>query len=538
MSRQSFIKGAMILAAGSLISRAMGGVYRFVLPWIMGGGDDGAYGMALFGYPYSIYSIALSLSAAGIPLAISKLVAEQLALGNTRGAVRVFRVAITLLIGLGLLVSLSLYLGAGFFAERVFRNPDTYYSVVAIAPAAFFVSIKAGFRGFFQGMQDMVPTAMSQVIEQIIRIATMLLLASLLLPLGLHFSAAGATFGAVTGSVVGLTYLIVAQRRRQSAAWIRAESQKVDGQADEPAGRVVRRLADLAIPISLTGIVLPVMRLLDAAVVPSRLQGVGFSAREATVLFGYLDSYAMPFVNVPAIFTTALAISMVPAVAERVALKDWEGVKFRVQAALRLTVILGLPAAVGLFALSSEIPYMMWRAAEAGPVLASLAWVTVFLTLQQTSSGILQGVGLAGLPVRHLFLAAAVKLILTWVLSAIPALNVGGAALATVVGFMVASMLNLRAISRRVGPFFNLSGMVLKPVLSAGLMAAAVRLGLFLIVPHLGVRLATVVVIGLGAAVYGLSLLLSGGIQKGDLELIPRYGDRLVGLLGRLGVMR
>ena len=538
MSRQSFIKGAMILAAGSLISRAMGGVYRFVLPWIMGGGDDGAYGMALFGYPYSIYSIALSLSAAGIPLAISKLVAEQLALGNTRGAVRVFRVAITLLIGLGLLVSLSLYLGAGFFAERVFRNPDTYYSVVAIAPAAFFVSIKAGFRGFFQGMQDMVPTAMSQVIEQIIRIATMLLLASLLLPLGLHFSAAGATFGAVTGSVVGLTYLIVAQRRRQSAAWIRAESQKVDGQADEPAGRVVRRLADLAIPISLTGIVLPVMRLLDAAVVPSRLQGVGFSAREATVLFGYLDSYAMPFVNVPAIFTTALAISMVPAVAERVALKDWEGVKFRVQAALRLTVILGLPAAVGLFALSSEIPYMMWRAAEAGPVLASLAWVTVFLTLQQTSSGILQGVGLAGLPVRHLFLAAAVKLILTWVLSAIPALNVGGAALATVAGFMVASMLNLRAISRRVGPFFNLSGMVLKPLLSAGLMAAAVRLGLFLIVPHLGVRLATIVVIGLGAAVYGLSLVLSGGIQRSDLELIPRYGDRLVGLLGRLGVMR
>ncbi len=533
LKRQTFITGALILAAGSLISRLMGGVYRFILPWIMGGGEVGAYGMALFGYPYSIYAIALALSASGIPLAISKLVSEQVALGNHRGADRVFRVALALLAVMGIAVALILYLGAGFFSQHVFRNPDTYYSVVAIAPAAFFVSLKAAYRGYFQGLQDMVPTAASQIIEQIGRIATMFVLAILLLPLGIEFAAAGATFGAVTGAVVGLAYLMLAFHRR------RRELPAGDaGAAVEPARVIIWRLAALGIPIALTGIVLPLTRLMDAALVPSRLQGIGFSQWQATVLFGYLDSYAMPFINVPTIFTTALAISLVPAVAECVALGDTRGLRLRVEAATRLTIILGLPAAVGLMALSREIPYMMWKAADAGGALFALAPVALFLPLQQITAGIMQGLGRARVPMQNLLLGTVLKLLLTYVLVAVPVLNIAGAAWATVVAFAVASTLNMISVTRSVGSVFSVGPMLVKPGLATLAMAVTVRLSLLAAVPVLGPRFAVLVVVGLGMAVYGLVLVSCGGISRADIEMIPRLGPAAVRGLERLGVIK
>src|SRR5579875_3788342 len=201
MRRASFLRGALILVAGSLASRGLGAVYRFILPSLMGGGEQAAYGMGLFGMAYPIYTGILDLSAVGVPLAISKRVAENVARGQHGAATRVFRVAFGILAVVGLVFSGLLALVAKPYARYVTLDPNAAISILAIAPAIFFASLEIGYRGFFQGMQHMAPQSVSQVVEQLVRILTMFALAVLLLPHGIEYAAAGASFGAVTGAV-------------------------------------------------------------------------------------------------------------------------------------------------------------------------------------------------------------------------------------------------------------------------------------------------------------------------------------------------
>jgi len=262
--------------------------------------------MALFGLPYSIYSIALVLSTLGIPLAVSKLVSEAEAGGSVRQARRVFRISVGLLAMTGAVFALALYVVTPYFVGQVWQNPDAYPGMVALAPAVFFVAIMSAFRGLFQGLQSMTPHAVSQIVEQIIRVGTMFILVAVLVPYGLEYAAAGATFGATTGAIAGAAYLVWVYFRNRKAMWGRFDEEEDRG--GQATGLLVKRILMFAIPISVSGLILPLMRVVDAAVVPFRLIDSGYSVTAATTAYGYLESYSMPFVNVPAIFTTAIAI--------------------------------------------------------------------------------------------------------------------------------------------------------------------------------------------------------------------------------------
>ncbi len=540
MRRDSFLKGAFILMIGSLASRVLGAVYRFVLPWLMGGGDAGAYGMALFGLPYSIYSIALVLSTLGIPLAVSKLVSEAEARGSLQEARRVFRISIFLLMGLGAVSSGALYAVSPYFVERVWQNPDAYYSMVALAPAVFFVAIMSAFRGWFQGLQNMTPHAASQVVEQLVRVLTMFTLVTVLVRYGLEYAAAGATFGATTGALAGVIYLAVAYFRSHGDIQQESEGNDADCGAGTLAlstGELVKRILVFAIPISISGLVLPLMRFVDAAVVPYRLIQSGYEVVAATTAYGYLESYSMPFINVPAVFSTAIAISLVPSVSSSLTRGDRGAIRDKAVAGLRIASLIGIPSAVGLYVLSDEIPTLFWRAPEAGPVLASIALVALFLALQQVSSAVLQGMGAPALPMYNLFVGAIVKLGLTWFLTAVPALGVRGAGWATVVGFAIAVVLNMVALGRKVGPF-SIVGLFWQAAVAAAFMAAAVRVVVPVLAEMIGMSVAVVTGIGVGALVYGVVLLLVGGVRADDLEMIPRIGPRIAHVLRRCRLLR
>src|SRR5690606_15034026 len=238
--------GAFILAAGSLLSRGLGAVYRLLLPILVGGGEQGAYALGLYNYSYRIYSVALVLSTVGLPLAVSRLVSQRLARGDGAGVRQVFAAARFLLAGLGLAFTLGLVAVAPLFARAV--DPNALYPILAIAPAVFMVSIMSAYRGLFQGMQVMTPYAVSQVVEQIVRVATILAAAVLLLPWGIPAAMAGASFGAVTGAAAALIYLGSKVRRH------RAEFDRVlaAGQPAPPTpwGGIMREIMALAIPIS------------------------------------------------------------------------------------------------------------------------------------------------------------------------------------------------------------------------------------------------------------------------------------------------
>ncbi len=535
MRRDSFLRGAFILLLGSLASRVLGAVYRFILPWLMGGGDEGAYGMALFGMPYSIYSIALVLSTMGVPLAISKLVSEART-RNSPGEVRqVFFVSLILLAATGAIVSTALYLLAPYLAHNVWQNPDAYFSMVALAPAVFFVSVMSAFRGLFQGLQTMTPHAISQIVEQIVRVGTMFILVTLLVPYGLEYAAAGATFGATTGAVVGVFYLFVVYWVYRRMMW--AGERETDSGQRIGTGQLVREIIGFAIPISVSGIILPLMRFVDAAVVPSRLIASGYSETAATTAYGYLEAYSWPLVNVPAIFTTAMVISLVPSISSSLASGDRQGIRDKALSSLRLGALVGVPAATGLYVLATEIPDFFWGSPEAGPVLAALSGVAIFMTLQQISSASLQGLGYPIIPMRNLVVGASVKFVLTWFLTSVPTMAAAGAGIASVVGFLLAAALNLASLGRYIGSF-SIVSFLWRPALASAVMGVAVRIIAVTVDAHYGTGVAVMGAVTAGVFAYFLLVLLIGGVQFSDVAMIPRVGPRVASFLRNVGLVR
>ncbi|NLJ33037.1 MAG: polysaccharide biosynthesis protein, partial [Firmicutes bacterium] len=466
MKKQSFMTGAFVLAAAGIVTKVFGALYRIPLTWLIG--DEG---MGLYGMSYPLYNMLLVLSTAGIPVAISKLVSEKVTQGNYGDAQRVFGLSFLILASTGLFFSLLLFFTARPLVERGFlRDPRAYYGVVAIAPAVFLVSVMSAFRGFFQGLQTMVPTALSQVVEQLARAATALSLAYYLFGRGIEFAAAGAAFGAVVGALAGLILLLAFYRRRHryftGPRLYRGER--------STTGEIIGSIVRLAIPVSLASLVMPLVQNIDVIIVPARLGVAGYSVEEATALFGQLSQMAATLINLPTIITVALAVSLVPAISAASALGDKGLIKSRVAAAVRMTIILELPAFVGLYILAEEIMALLYGHPQAGVALSSLAASVLFLGLHQTTSGVLQGLGRTDIPVKSLLMGAVCKVFLTYILTARPTFAIRGAALGTVTAFIISSSLNLLALGRLIGFKLQLKEMCIKPVVAAAVMTFAV----------------------------------------------------------------
>ncbi|MBI2873873.1 MAG: polysaccharide biosynthesis C-terminal domain-containing protein, partial [Firmicutes bacterium] len=361
------------------------------------------------------------------------------------------------------------------------------------------------------------------------------ILAYLLLPRGLEFAAGGASFGVVIGSAFGLALLALIY-------WYRGQQLRFPGGgADEPGregvGRIALEITRLSVPITLAALVSPIIQLIDTVIVPRRLQIAGFTPEAATGLYGQLTGFAAPLMNLPQIFTVALAASLVPAVSEALALGQSSRVRNRVEAAMKLTLLIALPSTLGLILLARPISQMLYNTPEAGIPLAGLAAGITFLLLHQTTTGALQGLGKTHIPVQNLLLGAAVKAVMNFTLTAIPSIHILGAALGTSAGFLVAAVLNVIALRRLVGFPFPWRDGILKPMLASAAMALTVTAFYRTILELYGSNtLGTLIAIAGGAGIYGAVLILSKAVTEEELQMIPWFGPRFNEILRRLGL--
>lgn len=529
--KQSFIKGAAILAIAGIISKALGAVYRIPLGRILG-----SVGMAYYQTAYELYIAMLTISAYSIPIAISKLVSEKIELGRRDEAHKIFKVALGLIGFLGLTLSAVLFFNAKGFAETV-KNPGAYIAVLSVAPAIFTVSISGAFRGYFQGMQNMTPSGVSQVTEQLARVIFGFILAIVFLPVGYETAAGGAVFGTTLGGLASFLTLLYFYRIARSE--IRLGIISSGKQKMESVASIAKKILVFSIPITIGGSIMPVMTVLDTFIVMDRLQSAGFSLETATSLLGQLKGMAGAFVNVPQVFTIALAASLVPAISESMARNDYGGVARKSQLAIRVSLIIGLPSAFGLFILADPIMKLMYPAepASLGMVLRYLSMAVIFLTLVQTMTGILQGMGKERIPVINLVIGALVKIIVSYTLTSIPAINIRGAALGTVSGYAVSAILNLSAIIRYQKSSMNLPKIVMKPIIATGVMVAAAFFSHRLLFEILESNsMATIASIAFAALVYGIVLLLIKGIAIEELEMAPG-GKKLSKMLKKKGLL-
>ena len=404
---------------------------------------------------------------------------------------------------------------AHFIANYVLKQPLAYYPILAVAPAIIFASLMSVFRGYFQGHQSMMPTAVSQVFEQLFRVAAVLVLAVILFPRGLEYAAAGATFGAVIGGIAGLIILVGYYLWFQKKAG-REQNLLYSGAS---SAELAKEMVRLAVPVSFGAVVLPLVQMLDAIIVPGRLMAIGYSTSGATALYGQLSGMAAVLISLPTIFTISIATSLVPAVSESLARGEKKALNERLNSAFRAGMIIALPCAAGLFILATQISDLLYAAPEAGIPLEPLAFSCIALAAFQLSSAGLQGMGRPEIAMKNLLITGILKVIFNYTLTGIPALNVRGAAIGTVLAFLIGSFLNLIYLRKITGISYEISRLV-KITAVTVIMAIGVRYSYqFFVGIDIRSHLATVMAITIGVGIYGSLLFI---IRELDIKMLKR----------------
>lgn len=523
MAKKSLLKGAAVLAAAGIIVKFIGAFFRIPLANFIGD-----VGMAYYSPAYAIYGFLLVFATTGIPVAVSKMVSERYAVGQYSEAERVFKLSRTLMFSIGVIGFFVIFFFSDVIAEMI-NIPGSSLAMKATAPALILVPIMSSYRGYFQGMQDMTSTAVSQVVEQIFRVVSGLSLAAILMNSAYSFlaetseerGAAGGCFGASAGAVGGLIVMIVfyLAYRKQIKDRIRNDRTTVK----ETSRTIIKKIAIIAVPITIGAAIMPIVNLVDASIVTTRLLDSGFDKMTAEGLFGQLTGFAGPVVQFPLVLIQAIVVSLVPMVSASNRLGDRVELHNNISLGIRMTSIITLPAAVGLFVLAEPVLVLLYSsqkasAISAAPCLQILAIGFIFLAALTTFTGALQGIGKQGIPVRNLFIGVVAKLIVTWVLTGIATINVLGAAIGTIVAYFVAAVLDFIALKKYSGVKISASLTLFKPMISAAVMGVIVFLvykGTIAINLHSSI--ATLTSVFIGVVFYGIMVIKTKTIVREEM---------------------
>ena len=536
MANSKILKGTAILGIAGIFVKILGAVFRIPLTALIG-----TEGMAYYGYAYPLYSLFLVIATAAIPVAISRMVSEKIAYNDFSGAQRVFRVSRWLLLAIGVFAFAVCFFGAELIAKYVSKDMGAVLPIKAIAPALIFVPVMSAYRGYFQGRQNMNPTAISQFIEQIFRVAVGLILASVMVAQGLEMAAAGATFGATVGSIAGLLIimLIYALNKKAINYHIRQSRQiHTERRKKEKTMAIVKQILIIAIPITIGASILPLVNFADSAIVTRRLLDGGFTDVEARELWGQLSGYCNTMVGLPQVLTQAVAVAMVPAIAAAYKLRNRAEIDENINLGMRISMIIGMPCAAGMIALAEPILLLLFSseaasAISAAPTLMVMCLGVPLMALLQTTNGILQGVNRQVLPMKNLAIGAVAKIILTYVLVAIPSLNIKGAAIGSVFVYGIALILNLRDMKRYTKVRVDFMLTYIKPTAASVIMGVCAFASYKILFGALGSNsLATLGAVVVGVIVYAVLILATKAITKEEIGRLPK-GGKLVKILDK-----
>ncbi len=523
------MKGATILVIAGIVSKIFGAIFRIPLTNMIG-----AEGQAYYSAAYAVYNLLFVIATAGFPVAISRMVSSRIAEGDFLNAHKSYKLAMKVSWALGIISFVVMFFGAGAIAAA-YKNPGAEASMKAISVALLFTPVVASMRGYYQGRQNMKPTGITEVIEQMMRVAVGLTLAYMFYKTNLQYAAAGATFGASAGIIAALVAMAVIYARDKEPRSKLLEGSVVKAETDK---KRLKELFAFLIPITIGASVMPIMFNIDAGIIVRRLLATGWDPVMAKKLYGLMGGFCDPIINLPNIFIDAICISLMPAVTTAFTLNNKKDMDDHIKTGLKTMMIITYPCAIGLIVLAKPILTMLYyrkydEALLAVPALQILALSIITLSIMRTLQSCLQGIGKMMLPVYNLFIGAIVKAVSSYILLGIPAVNINGAAIGSVLAYVTAGILNFRALKKYTNVSLDMKSIFFRPLVAALIMGAAAIVSyklLFLITSSNAVS--TLVSVMFAAAVYFVSAFLTGAVTKDEIELIPK-GD----LIYRLAVM-
>ena len=520
-SRRLFFSGVLFLGGANLVVKIIGLFFKIPMSYYLG-----SEGMGYFNSAYQIYTWLYMLSTAGLPVAVSILVSEARARGDRRSVRRIDRITSVSFFVIGLLGMLIMMLGAEPLAVLI-GAPNARFSIFAMAPALFFICLSSAQRGYFQGFQEMAPSAVSQVLEALGKLAVGVLLATYAVAQGhpLPVVAAYAIVGLGVGEAFSFFYLLLSRylyERKGRLTYLAPATGEVA--SAHTGGNMLSRLWRIALPITASASVMSVVGLLDLVLVQRRLRLVGYTAAQATAFYGNYTTLAVPMFNLPPALIYPIATAALPMLTATVAGGHSATAERLTQSVLRIAAIIAMPAALGMAVFSRPILRLFFPADMAdstAPYLSVLALAILFLSLLSVSNAVLQAYGRASRPMISMLVGGGVKLAVGYALMGNSSVGGYGVPIGTVLCYFVALLLNFWFLVRDTGITPALGRIFFRP-LAASLLAVGAALGAYLLLGGDTASSLTVLpCMALAVLVYAAAAFLTRTVTAEDISLLP-----------------
>ena len=520
MKEQSTYKGFAILSMATMAIKIISILYIPFLIHIIG--DEG-YGV--YFATYQAYVFVFVIANAGIPVAISKLVSELVAVGNYKDAVKVFKIARLGLLILGTVMSILMIIFAMPIA-MFFNSSQAYYAIIALAPCIIFTTVSSAYRGYFQGRSNMTPTAISQVIEQILNIIFSLLFAFYFMKYGITGGVAGSTVGTTIGALVSAIILIYFYKNNRD---ITVTNDLVGTKITRYKNKdLIKKIINYSVPITICVGMTYAGNFVDGHNTTSRLIVAGFSGTDAKILYGYLGKYQQ-LINVPIAIITSLSMAILPAITAATARNDKKSIREKINYSFRICFTVAIPCAAG-FAVLNEPIFKLLVLSGGSYLMMSGAIVLVLMAVVQIQSTILQSLNKMYLATIYIVIGIIFKIAINYYLIAQPKINILGAIYGSIVGFIIPLILNHISIKKTLGVKVSLMKHFIKPFISAtfmGMVVYVVYTGIDFILSfinggYFSNAVATIVAVVFGIYTYLFAMILTSGIRAKDFNMLPR----------------
>ena len=534
--KESFMSSVLILMISQVLIKILGLIYKLYLTNREGFGDKGN---AIYSSGFQIYALFLTISSIGIPGALAKLVSEKIAIGDTKGAHRIFKIAFVTFGLIGFLSSTILFLGAGYISNTLLQIPEAELTLVALSPSIFFVSISCVIKGYFTGRENLKVTANSHTLEQFFKtVLSVIIVEMVALTTGTDTTimAAGANLATTLATVLCFLYLYkYYSKMRKEIAF---ELKRATKNKRTRIIKTIKQILSVSIPMSMTAILGTINKNIDSMTVVRGLKSF-LSEEQAKIQYGILSGKVDTLVTLPMSLNMAFATALVPSISSSKAIGDIETIRKRVSFSMLISMLIGMPCMIIMILFAKQILELLFPNATSGAFIYQISCLgIIFIVLEQTISGALHGLGKMLTPAIALGIGVIIKFILNMYLIPINPSDfflggTAGAAISTVVCHAVALTIEFKILSKNINLKLDKNKFIVKPVIACLIMGIIAYIFNITLFQCLNEKISTMLLILMCVIIYILLLIILRVFSEEEIYMIP-YGSKIYNFLKKL----